>query len=222
MSYETETKNAYKNKTKAAAYKKQYTEGGRWARFTMWRQKQLTAKLLDICNLTSDDKVLDIPCGAGLIGPVLARYEASVTASDISGEMMNLAENEYDKEKFDGFVEADITKTSFTSDYFKCVIVLSLMHRLHEKLRKEVLTEVTRLTNSYLIISYSEINFFQRLKQTILKILKPSHLPAPQSIAMKVMLDEMAEEGLEVVKIKRIFFLLSSKVLFLVRKTSGN
>jgi len=222
MSYEKETKNAYKDKTKALAYKKQYTEGGNWARFTMWRQKQLTAKLLDLCNLKTTDKILDIPCGAGLIGPVLAKYEAFVTASDISREMMNLAENEYDKEKFDGFVEADITETSFTSDYFKCVIVLSLMHRLNDKLRKEVLTEVTRLTNRYLIISYSEINFFQRLKQTLLKMLKTSHLPAPESIRMKVMLSEMTEQGLEVVKIKRIFFLLSSKVLFLVRKTSGN
>ena len=130
MSYETETKNAYRNKAKANAYKNQYIQGTKWARFTMWKQKRIITKFLDTCNLESDHTVLDIPCGTGYIGSVLAKYEASVVASDISEEMMELAKNEYSEVKFDGFIQADITKTPFPSDHFKCVIVLALMHRL--------------------------------------------------------------------------------------------
>ena len=127
MSYEIDTKNAYRNEAKANAYKNQYTQGIKWARFTMWQQKKIITKFLDTCNLESEDKVLDIPCGAGYIGSVLAKYEASVVASDISEEMMELAKNEYNSEKLDGFIQADITKTPFPSDHFKCVIVLALI-----------------------------------------------------------------------------------------------
>ena len=96
------------------------------------------------------------------------------------------------------------------------------MHRLNEKLRKEVLTEVTRLTNRYLIISYSEVNLIQRLKQRILTLVNPSHVAAPESIPLKTMLDEMTSEGLKIIKFKRIVYFLSAKILFLAMKTSEN
>lgn len=222
MSYEIDTKNAYRNEAKANAYKNQYTEGIKWARFTMWQQKKIITKFLEACNLESKDKVLDIPCGAGYIGSVLAKYEASVVASDISEEMMDLAKFEYDDVKFDGFVQADITKTPFPSDDFKCVIVLSLMHRLPQVVRKEVLLEVARLTNKYLIISYSIDSRVQRVKQWILLKIKPTHIPAPVSIPFKVMFDEMTSAGLKIIKSKRIVYLLSSKVVCLATNTSGS
>ena len=222
MSYEIDTKNAYRNEAKANAYKNQYTEGIKWARFTMWQQKKIITKFLDACNLESKDKVLDIPCGAGYIGSVLAKYEASVVASDISEEMMDLAKSEYDEVKFDGFVQADITKTPFPSDDFKCVIVLSLMHRLPQVVRKEVLLEVARLTNKYLIISYSVESLAQRVKQWILLKVKPSHIPAPASIQLNVMLDEMSSVGLKIIKQRNVVYFLSAKIVFLAIKTSDH
>ena len=89
MTYEKDTRNAYRNEVKANAYKNQYIQGAKWARFTMWKQKRIITKFLDACNLESDHTVLDIPCGTGYIGSVLAKYEASVIASDISEEMMD-------------------------------------------------------------------------------------------------------------------------------------
>ena len=91
MTYESDTKNAYRNKAKANAYKNQYIQGIKWARFTMWRQKKIVAKYLNVCNLDHSDSLLDIPCGAGYIGEILSKYPCSVVASDISIEMMELA-----------------------------------------------------------------------------------------------------------------------------------
>ena len=65
MSYELDTREAYRNKTKANAYKNQYITGFKWARFTMWKQKTIINSFLKICQLNSDDNLLDIPCGAG-------------------------------------------------------------------------------------------------------------------------------------------------------------
>ena len=153
MTYEKDTRNAYRNKTKAKAYKTQYTQGSKWARFTMWRQKKIIQDMLHACSLRNVDKVLDIPCGAGYIGSVLSENQALIVASDISLEMMELAKNEYNKNRFRGFVQADITKSPFSADYFTCVIVLALMHRLNETIRAEVLSEVVRMAKKYVIIS---------------------------------------------------------------------
>lgn len=216
--YEAETKEAYQNKSKAKAYRDQYTTGFKWARFTMWRQKKITFNLLSLCKLESNHKILDIPCGAGLIGDTLSKFKASVSASDISEEMMILAEQEYDKERFDGFFQADITDTPFSSDEFRCVIVLSLMHRLPKSIRKQVLDEVKRITNSYIIISYSEENLLQKAKQWILLRLKKSHKSAPSSIPFSAMTKEILEQDLRVIHKRRIFFLFSSQIIFLLEK----
>ena len=52
MTYEIETKNAYRNKKKASAYLSQYVEGTKWARFTMWKQKKILNQFFNDCNLT--------------------------------------------------------------------------------------------------------------------------------------------------------------------------
>ena len=164
MSYESDTRDAYKNDTKANAYKNQYIKGFKWARFTMWKQKIIINNYLKSCDLDSDDSVLDIPCGAGYIGGILSKYPCSIVASDISIEMMNLAANEYSSMHFNGFIQSDITDTPFQSQEFKCVIVLALMHRLPKDIRALVLSEVFRITNKYVIISYSIESLLQKIE----------------------------------------------------------
>ena len=106
MTYETETKNAYRNETKANAYKDQYVTGFKWARFTMWKQKRIIRDFLRLCDFSDRDKLLDVPCGAGYIGDILSEIKAQVVASDISFEMMELAENEYPGSNFQGFLQS--------------------------------------------------------------------------------------------------------------------
>ena len=218
MAYESDTREAYRNKTKANAYKNQYIEGFKWARFTMWKQKKIIFEFLNVCKLGSSDVLLDIPCGTGYIGGLLSKYPFKVVASDISIEMMELAINEYSENNFAGFLQADITKTPFQADQFKCVVVLALMHRLPREVRAQVLSEVVRVTNEYIIISYSIESFLQKLKLKLISLVSSNHIPAPESIPLKDIINEIDSYGLIVIRRKRIVSLLSSKVVFLAKK----
>ena len=146
MSYEEQTKNAYRNKEKAAAYLSQYVEGTKWARFTMWKQRRIIENFLEVCKFDEHDILLDAPCGTGYAGKILFSQPCKVVASDISIEMMELADMEYDKSNFQGFFQADLTNSPFKEDFFKCVLVLALMHRLPEDIRKLILNEVHKLS----------------------------------------------------------------------------
>lgn len=218
MDYERDTKNAYRNKAKAKAYLEQYTKGTKWARFTMWRQRTLVEKLLKQCDLTASDRVLDIPCGTGLISKILLNNPASVIGSDISLEMMDLARGQSGKDGFRRLVQADITAPPFVKESFACVVVLALMHRLHEDLRRDVLLEVASLSSRFVIISYSVENRSQRMKQRILKTLRPSHIPAPSSVPLPDILREVASHGFEALSVSHIAYFLSAKVVLLLEK----
>jgi len=218
VEYERDTKNAYRNEEKAKAYLDQYTTGTRWARFTMWRQRGLIKRILDRCDLTVSDRLLDIPCGTGLIGRILLNNPARVIGSDISIEMMDLARSEYGENRFHGFVQADITATPFVRESFACVVVLALMHRLHEGLRREVLSEVASLSSRYVIMSYSVESRAQRVKQRVLRTLRPSHIPAPSSVPLPEILREIGSHGFTVLSISHIAHFLSAKVVLLLEK----
>ena len=218
MTYEKETKNAYRNQEKANAYKNQYIEGFKWARFTMWKQKRIIRSLLKDCSLQTTDYVLDVPCGAGYIGDILSDIDSKIVASDISMEMMDLAVDEYKPNNFLGFIQSDITKMPVSSECFKCTIVLALMHRLPDSIREEVLSEVIRVTSKYIIISYSVESSPQKRKKFRLKALMPSYLPAPASKALGDILKEFSNSNLHIIKQKRIISFLSAKVVFLLEK----
>ncbi|MDC0979988.1 class I SAM-dependent methyltransferase [bacterium] len=218
MTYEKETKNAYRNQEKANAYKNQYIEGFKWARFTMWKQKRIIKNLLKECSLQETDYVLDVPCGAGYIGDLLSNIDSKIVASDISMEMMDLAIDEYKSHNFLGFIQSDITKMPLRSDCFKCAIVLALMHRLPDSIRGEVLSEVIRVTSKYMIISYSVESSAQKIKKFILKALMPGYIPAPASKPLGDILEELSNSNLYVRSQKRIVSFLSAKVVFLLEK----
>ena len=117
----------------------------------MWRQKVIIKRIINQCNFSNTDNILDIPCGTGFIGKILCKTPASITASDISAEMMNRANNEYVGDNFKGFVECDITQTPFNKESFDCVIILAFMHRLPKDIRNQTWEEVVRISKKYII-----------------------------------------------------------------------
>ena len=165
MDYLEDTKNAYKGKLKAKKYQEQYTRGFKWARFTMWRQKVIIKRIINQCNFSKTDKILDIPCGTGFIGKILCKTPASITASDISAEMMKRANDEYIGDNFKGFVECDITQTPFSKESFDCVIILAFMHRLPKDIRNQTWEEVLRISKKYIIVNYGFDSTAQKIKK---------------------------------------------------------
>ena len=70
-------------------------------------------------------------------------------------------------------------------------------------------------------MSYSVESFSQKIKQWLLLKIKGSHIPAPASIPLEVMREELAAAGFTTVKMKHIVFFLSAKVVFLLKKENS-
>ena len=219
MNYERDTRDAYRNETKAEKYRAQYVQGAKWARFTMWRQKRIIKSVFGQCDFNAKDQLLDVPCGAGYIGPLLRQLPVNVVAADISSQMMDLARQEYGGENFRGFVQGDLAHAPFKSGAFKCVVVLALMHRLPKEVRREVLSSVLRLCSQYAVISYSVASPMQRLKQKVLTFLSPRYIPAPSALTYREIADEL--DGFDVKSTTHIVPLLSAKAVFLLQKRAS-
>lgn len=222
MDYIKDTKDAYKNETKAKAYQEQYTKGFKWARFTMWRQRLIIRRIIDKCNFNENHKILDIPCGAGFIGKILCDTPADITASDISAEMIKRAKSEYQGDNFKGFVECDITKTPFENESFDCVIILAFMHRLQKEIRDETWKEIKRISKKYIIVNYGFDSLPQRIKKWVLKKISSKYESAPSSIPINDILNEINSFGFKTLSITNVVYFFSGKVIFLLEKNIEN
>ena len=222
MDYVKDTKDAYKTETKAKVYQEQYTKGFKWARFTMWRQRLIIKGLLNKCNFNENDRILDIPCGAGFIGKILCGTPADITASDISPEMIKRAKSEYKGDNFKGFVECDITKTPFENESFDCAIILAFMHRLPREIRDETWREINRISKKYIIVNYGFDSLSQRIKKWVLKKISSKYESAPSSMPMNEILNEINSFGFKILSITNVVYFFSGKVIFLLEKNIEN
>lgn len=218
--YDKDTRQAYRNVDKARAYRNlQFRDLG-WGRFASWREKRIVKKALAGCALPPGARVLDVPCGTGILGGIFRDFPHPVVAADISLEMMNLARPEYGFPQFLGLVQADITRAPFAPGDFACVITLGLMHRLPAAIRQQVLAEIASLTSRYLIISYSIDSPIQRLKQEIIKKTKPSHRSAPAPAPHGDIVREVQAAGLRILQTCYPAPLLSSEIILVLEKHS--
>ena len=217
INYEKDTRLAY-NIPKAQSYKQQQTNGISWIRFTTWREKSFVSAALRCCKLTNKDKIIDIPCGTGVLGNIFSNFPSFVIASDISREMMGLARKDYSKSNFGGFIQGDITMIPFKERAFHCVVVLGLMHRLPAGIRKQALKEVVSLSKRFIIVSYSIDSTSQRIKQWLIKKLRHSHSSAPAPASMGDILKELKDNGLVLKRKYKVMPLLSAEVVFLLEK----
>ncbi len=218
MDYVRETLRAYRSKGRATEYKQYHTHDWSWARFCTWRKLRIIDKELARYNWTADDKLLDIPCGTGVLGRVLQNFPMRVVASDISPEMMALAEDEYPGDRLIDFVTADITNTSFSASSFSCVISLGFLHRVSMDVKRAALNEIAALSNHVVIVSCSVSSVMQKFKHRILLFIKPKHVPAPCPVPMSVIRAECEAAGLKIVRSKAIIPFLSSYVLLILEK----
>ncbi len=219
MAYEKDTRLAYKDRQKAKAYRTLQTTDKSWGRFASWREKACVKKALSKCSLAKDENILDIPCGTGVLASVLRGFPGLIVAGDISREMMDLARQDFQLPNFLGFIQADITQAPFRKETFSCIITLGLMHRVPENIRQAILQEICYLSKKFIIISYSLDSIYQRIKQWLIRILNPSHRPAPAPMPLRNILKELTFYGLIVRKRYYPVFFLSSKVVLLLERT---
>lgn len=215
MDYERDTRLGYDHE-RAARYKRQQTSDLCWMRLTTWRERKLVAKCLTLCLLNADDRILDVPCGTGVMGVVFAECRSRVVAADVSKDMMRLAAGEYDGGRFAGFVQADILTPCFRGGSFSCVVTVGLMHRLPQGIRGRALKSIKSLSSRYVVVSFSIDDWFQRMKRRILHVVRRSYHAPPSLIAYSTLVSELRAEGFAIRKSFRVVPFLSSEiVLFL-------
>jgi len=216
--YETDTLNAYRSKQRAAEYKHYHTQGWSWARFSTWREQRLLARELSRYSWSADDRLLDIPCGTGILGKLLHAFPLQIVASDISPEMMDLARDEYPADRLLGCVQADITKTGFPHRSFACVVVIGFMHRVPLDIKRAALCEIYALSNRVVIITCSVDSPLQRLKKKVLAIIRRGIPPAPCPAPLRDIAAECEAAGLRVVRSFMVVPFLSAEAMLVLEK----
>jgi len=219
--YETDTLNAYRSKRRAAEYKRYHTKDWSWARFSTWREQCLLARELSRYSWSSGDRLLDIPCGTGILGKLLHGFPFQIVASDISPEMMDLARDEYPADRLLGCVQTDITKTGFPRRSFACVAVIGFMHRVPLDIKRASLREISALSNRVAIITCSVDSPFQRFKKKVLGIIRKEIPPAPCPAPLRDIVAECETAGFKVVRSFMVVPFLSAEAMLVLEKENN-
>lgn len=155
-------------------------------------RREMDCIIQGLDELPADSKVLDLPCGAGRLLPMLLEKGFEVVASDYSQDMINASEDYYRGQLKQApetaarlsFIQQDILQTTFDDNAFDAVICNRLLHHYPEAaLRQKVLEELLRITrpNGRLIVSFfsnfalSALMF--HLKNKLKGITPPGRIP---------------------------------------------
>jgi len=218
IDYDKDTLNAYTSAKRAEEYKRFHTQEWSWGRFVTCFEQKKIKKILNDYKWTDNSQLLDIPCGTGILGGLLENYPFKITASDISEEMMSLAKEEYPAKNLVACTQADITKTKFNNDEFSVVICLGFLHRVPQDIKIAALDEIHRVVSDVAIVSSSITTPAQRIKQAILKIIKPNHIPAPCPMGKQEILEMCKKRGFKVKEVITVLPILSAHALFVLEK----
>jgi ubiquinone/menaquinone biosynthesis C-methylase UbiE len=218
IDYEKETLNAYKTPERAAEYKKFHTKEWSWGRFVTWREQKVMKRELKRYTWSDSDKLLDIPCGTGILGKLLHDFPFKIVASDISEEMMELAQEEYPTDRFIECKQSDITDTKFPRNMFSCTICLGFLHRVPSDVKEAALKEIFAVTNKIAIVSCSVDTPLQRIKHFAMSKIKRNHIPAPCPEKLSKIINECESQGFKVAKIIKVVPILSAHTLLFLEK----
>ncbi|MDO4542093.1 MAG: class I SAM-dependent methyltransferase, partial [Bacillota bacterium] len=94
----------------------------------MVRDEAVIAEILNNAGVTENCRVLDVACGTGVLIPdYLTRKVASITAVDISPEMINIAQKKFTDDKI-SFYCNDIETMEITDKFDSIVIYNAFPH----------------------------------------------------------------------------------------------
>lgn len=216
MSYERQTREAYRNIERAGAYKQRQTSQWSWMRFSTRREQSVLVRLAMGLRLGADAVVLDAPCGTGVLGALLRRLGCQVVAADISREMMALAGAEYDPKTFRGFLQGDLLQLPLASDSVHAAFILGFLHRVPAPIRRGALAELARVTRGPIVATCSLDGVVQRVKARVLGLLSPGYLPAPNRALLVEIEADCRAAGLRIARLHRPMPLLSANAVLVL------
>lgn len=100
----------------------------------MIRNDEIIGTILDNAGVTAGKHVLDVACGTGVLFPdYLSRNVASLTAIDISPEMVKIAQSKYPESQVKVFC-GDVETAVFDRN-FDCIVVYNAFPHFPEPVR---------------------------------------------------------------------------------------
>ena len=111
----------------------------------MIRDDEVIDKILDNAGVTKGTDVLDVACGTGVLIPdYLKRKVNSITAIDISPEMIKIARKKFQEEDSVNFVCGDVEKACFDKK-FDCIVVYNAFpHFFGQEKLIEILSDLLK------------------------------------------------------------------------------
>jgi ubiquinone/menaquinone biosynthesis C-methylase UbiE len=184
----------------------------------MWREVSAVRRALEHYGVKAGSTVADVPCGTGVAAPAFAAVGASVTAVDISREMMSFAGDRYASARLTGFVQGDITALPFPDCAFDATVVLGFMHRVPPAIKSAALAEIARVSSRVAVVSFSVDGLGQRVKRRIIGVLKPRHKFAPAPSVLRDIQAMVSASGFRIVRVTTVAPLLSAEVVLVLER----
>lgn len=138
----------YRSDAAALRYERRHRTGSRHLR----EARRLASVLRDV---PAGARVLDLPCGAGRMFPLLASLGLRVTGADGSAAMARRARLAAAAHSLVGEVcVEDVFHTSFADGAFDAVVCNRLLHHFDEAERRAALRELARVSSGPVIVSF--------------------------------------------------------------------
>jgi ubiquinone/menaquinone biosynthesis C-methylase UbiE len=219
MNYEADTKQAYRSEGRAAEYQRYQTRDWSWGYVATWREQHCLARVLRSYAWAPADRILDMPCGTGILGHLLGTLPSRIVVSDISREMMTLGRPQYPTGRLMGCLQSDITAMPFQSGAFACVTNLGFLHRVPAEVKRAAIREIARVSSRVVIATCSVDTRAQRVKHRVLGWLRRGrHLPAPCPAPLHEVIAEFERHGLRLVRAFMVIPFLSTEAVLVLEK----
>lgn len=163
-------KEAY-DEAAAANYDAQRFTSAR-GRLVDWLEKRALSKALQL--VPPAGRILDIPCGTGRITEFLLEKGHHVSGADISQAMLRVsAERLKRAARLGGLCALDAERMPFRNEAFEGIVCVRLAGHLPPPVRLPVLSEMRRVTSTWIIVTYYVSNRATDLKRRIKYLLRP-------------------------------------------------
>lgn len=159
-----------------------------------------------LATVPAGSKVLDLPCGAGRLLPMLHRMGYQITEADYSPHMVDQARQlwqEFLKSTPDAaktpvtFETQDVMRTTYPDKAFDATICNRLFHHFSESAtRVSALRELARITKGPIIVSYFDAGTIDAQFKKVVRFVRGKRLKGRIPIPMKTFLADVKAAGL--------------------------
>jgi len=153
--YERHTRDHYQSEKVAQTYHDEFANSrglkSLRSRLVANGEKRAIRRLL---QSVPHENVLDIPAGTGKLAPIFKQLGSKVLSCDISGDMLSIAQREYQRIQYANvdFQICDATQLESLRDKkFDAAVCLRLLHRVPPGIRIAILSELARVADNVIV-----------------------------------------------------------------------